>query len=81
VIFVVADETDVDGTNPTDDDYASVAGCRDSPVLPVWDPEISATWPGGVYGRGSAPMIMISRTGPRWSPRWLMRVLRHTSTA
>jgi phosphatidylinositol-3-phosphatase len=64
-IFVVADETDFDGTNPADNDYASVAGCCDSPILPAGDPEISATWPGGVYGGGSAPMIVISRLGPR----------------
>ena len=64
-IFVVADETDFDGTNPTDNDYASVAGCCDSPVLPAGDPQISASWPGGVYGGGSAPMIVVSRLGPR----------------
>ena len=60
-IFVVADETDFDGTNPADNDYASVAGCCDSPVLPAGDPQISASWPGGVYGGGSAPMIVVSR--------------------
>ncbi len=65
VIFIVADETDFDGSNPTDDDYASVAGCCDSPVLPPGDPEISGSWPGGVYGGGSAPMIVVSRLGPR----------------
>jgi phosphatidylinositol-3-phosphatase len=65
VIFVVADETDFDGSNPTDNDYASVAGCCDSPVVPAGDPQISATWPGGVYGGGSAPMIVVSRLGPR----------------
>jgi hypothetical protein len=64
-IFVLADETDFDGSNPTDNDYASVAGCCDSPVLPAGDPEISSSWPGGVYGGGSAPMIVISRLGPR----------------
>ena len=65
VIFVVADETDYDGSNPADNDYASVAGCCDSPVLPAGDPQISASWPGGVYGGGSAPMIVVSRLGPR----------------
>ena len=64
-IFIVADETDFDGTNPTDNDYASVEGCCDSPVLPAGDPQISASWPGGVYGGGSAPMIVVSRLGPR----------------
>ena len=42
-IFVVADETDYDGSNPTEGDYASVAGCCDSPVLPPGDPQISAS--------------------------------------
>ena len=64
-IFVVADETDFDGTNPADNDYASVAGCCDSPVLPAGDPQMSASWPGGVYAGGSAPMIVVSRLGPR----------------
>ncbi len=65
VIFVLADETDFDGSNAADNDYASVAGCCDSPVLPAGDPQISASWPGGVYGGGSAPMIVVSRHGPR----------------
>jgi hypothetical protein len=65
VIFLTADETDFDGTDPTDNFYASTAGCCDSPYLPAGDPEISAKWPGGLYGGGSAPMIVISRTGPR----------------
>ena len=29
------------------------------------DPDISASWPGGIYGGGPAPMIVISRQGPR----------------
>ena len=37
-IFVIADETDFDGTNPTDNDYASTEGCCDSPNLPAGDP-------------------------------------------
>ncbi|MGH3257490.1 MAG: alkaline phosphatase family protein [Streptosporangiaceae bacterium] len=65
VIFIVADETDFDGTMPNDDDYASVAGCCDSPYEPAGDPEISTSWPGGIYGGGSAPMIVVSRLGPR----------------
>ncbi len=65
VIFLTADETDYDGSDPADNFYASTAGCCDSPYLPAGDPEISAKWPGGLYGGGSAPMIVISRTGPR----------------
>ena len=65
VIFLTADETDFDGNNPADNDYLSVAGCCDSPVLPAGDPAVSATWPGGVYGGGLVPMIVISANGPR----------------
>jgi hypothetical protein len=65
VIFVTADETDYDADNPQYNDYLSVAGCCDSPVLPAGDPAVSATWPGGVYGGGLVPMIVISGHGPR----------------
>jgi len=65
VIFLTADEADYDGTQPSDNYYLSVAGCCDSPYEPAGDPEISASWPGGIYGGGSAPMIVISRLGPR----------------
>lgn len=64
VIFVTADETDYDGTNPSDNFYLSTAGCCDSPVLPAGDPAVSSTWPGGVYGGGLVPMIVISGHGP-----------------
>jgi phosphatidylinositol-3-phosphatase len=65
VIFITADESDYDGSRPGDDYYLSTAGCCDSPYLPAGDPEISPKWPGGLYGGGSAPMIVVSRTGPR----------------
>ncbi len=65
VIFVTADETDYDGTNPDDNFYLSTAGCCDSPVLPAGDPAVSKTWPGGVYGGGLVPMIVISGHGPQ----------------
>jgi hypothetical protein len=65
VIFVTADETDYDGTNPSDNFYLSTAGCCDSPVLPAGDPAVSSTWPGGVYGGGLVPMIVITRNGSR----------------
>jgi hypothetical protein len=65
VIFITADESDYDGSNPSDNYYLSTAGCCDSPYIPAGDPEISSSWPGGVYGGGSAPMVVISRLGPR----------------
>jgi hypothetical protein len=65
VIFVTADETDYDGSNPSDNFYLSTAGCCDSPTLPAGDPAVSATWPGGVYGGGLVPMIVVTANGPR----------------
>jgi len=64
VIFVTADENDYDAANPSIGSYASAAGCCDSPFLPAGDPEISPNWPGGIYGGGLVPMIVINRNGP-----------------
>jgi hypothetical protein len=63
-IFVVADESDYDGDQATGG-WADVSGCCDSPVLPAGDPSVSANWPGGVYGGGLSPAIVIARNGPR----------------
>ena len=65
VIFVTADENDYDASNPDIGSYLSSAGCCDSPVLPAGDPEVSTAWPGGVYGGGLVPMVVISRNGPK----------------
>lgn len=65
VIFVTADETDYDASNPQYNDYLSVAGCCDSPVLPAGDPAVNGNWPGGTYGGGLVPMIVITGHGPR----------------
>lgn len=65
VIFIAADESDYDGADASDHFYVSTAGCCDSPYAPAGDPQVSASWPGGIYGGGSAPMIVISRLGPR----------------
>ncbi|MEO7126300.1 MAG: alkaline phosphatase family protein [Nakamurella sp.] len=63
-IFITSDESDYDANNPAIGDYYSAAGCCDSPVLPPADPEVSVDFPGGVYGGGLVPMVVISRTGP-----------------
>jgi hypothetical protein len=63
-IFVVADEGDYNG-DPTTGGWADASGCCDSPVLPAGDPAVSPAWPGGVYGGGLSPAIVISRNGPR----------------
>jgi hypothetical protein len=63
-IFIVADEGDFAGV-AVNGGWASPAGCCDSPVLPAGDPEINAAWPGGVYGGGLVPAIVIDPSGPR----------------
>jgi phosphatidylinositol-3-phosphatase len=70
VIFVVADEADFDGTQPGNDDWADTSGCCDSPILPAGDfPDNPGKpgffWPGGVFGGGRTPAIVITTHGPR----------------
>jgi phosphatidylinositol-3-phosphatase len=62
-IFIVADEGDFTD-NPVNGGWDSPAGCCDSPVLPAGDPDISASWPGGLYGGGLVPAIVIDPSGP-----------------
>ena len=47
-----------------DGGWDSPAGCCDSPVLPAGDPDISASWPGGLYGGGLVPAVVIAPSGP-----------------
>jgi hypothetical protein len=64
VIFVVSDEGDYSGDSTTGG-WASTAGCCDSPILPQGDPDISANWPGGLYGGGLAPAVVVVSHGGR----------------
>jgi hypothetical protein len=59
-IFVTADENDFDASNPTVGDWENADGCCDSPVIPAGDPRISPSWPGGVYGGGLVPAILVT---------------------
>ena len=59
-IFVTADENDFDATNPTVGDWEDASGCCDSPYVAAGDPRISPDWPGGVYGGGLVPAILIT---------------------
>ncbi len=61
-IFIVSDEGDYTG-NPTTGGWDSPAGCCDSPVLPAGDPDISSAWPGGVYGGGLVPAVVVVNRG------------------
>ena len=63
-IFIVADEGDFTG-NAANGGWDSPAGCCDSPVLPAGDPDISPSWPGGVFGGALVPAIVIDPSGPR----------------
>jgi hypothetical protein len=63
-IFVVADESDFNNDETTGG-WADVSGCCDSPVLPAGDASVSPNWPGGTYGGGLSPGIVIARNGPR----------------
>ena len=59
-IFVTADENDFDGNNPSVGSWEDASGCCDSPVVAAGDTRISPNWPGGVYGGGHVPAILIT---------------------
>lgn len=63
-IFVVADESDYNG-DTDNGGWADPSGCCDSPIVAAGSPSISPTWPGGVYGGGLSPEIVVTRNGPR----------------
>lgn len=63
-IFVIADESDYNG-NTQNGGWADPSGCCDSPFIPAGDARVSPTWPGGVYGGGLSPAIVITTNGPR----------------
>jgi hypothetical protein len=62
-IFVTADENDFDGSNPSVGNWEDASGCCDSPYVPAGDPRISPLWPGGIYGGGHVPAVMIASRG------------------
>ncbi|MDQ6686244.1 MAG: hypothetical protein M3Z50_01295, partial [Actinomycetota bacterium] len=45
--------------------WETAAGCCDSPYVGAADPRVSASWPGGTYGGGLVPAIVVSASGPR----------------
>lgn len=69
-IFIVADESDFDGSQPGNDQWADTSGCCDSPYLPAGPfPDNPGkpgfVWAGGVFGGGRTPAIVITTNGPR----------------
>ena len=63
-IVIVTDENDYTGNEETGG-WESAAGCCDSPYVPAGDPRVSADWPGGTYGGGLIPAIVVTGAGPR----------------
>ncbi len=63
-IIVVTDENDYTGNEETGG-WEDAAGCCDSPYVGAGDPRVSADWPGGTYGGGLIPAIVVTGAGPR----------------
>lgn len=63
-IFVVTDENDFTGNEETGG-WESADGCCDSPYVPKGDRRVSADWPGGTYGGGLIPAVVVTTHGPR----------------
>ena len=63
-IVIVTDENDFTGNTETGG-WESAQGCCDSPYVAKGDPRVSATWPGGTYGGGLIPAIVVTADGPR----------------
>ncbi|HET8598825.1 MAG TPA: alkaline phosphatase family protein [Segeticoccus sp.] len=57
-IVIVTDENDYTGNEETGG-WESAAGCCDSPYVQAADPRISPDWPGGTYGGGLIPAIIV----------------------
>jgi phospholipase C len=64
-IVIVTDENDFEFANAETGHWESAAGCCDSPYVGKGDPRVSDTWPGGTYGGGLIPAIIVSPQGPR----------------
>jgi phosphatidylinositol-3-phosphatase len=63
-IVIVTDENDYTGNSATGG-WETADGCCDSPYVEAADPRVSASWPGGTYGGGLIPAIVVTASGPR----------------
>ncbi|MGN6130223.1 MAG: alkaline phosphatase family protein [Nocardioidaceae bacterium] len=65
-IVIVTDENDYTG-NPETGGWEDAHGCCGSPYLPAGDKRVNkdGLWPGGTYGGGLIPAIIVSPQGPR----------------
>lgn len=62
-IVIVTDENDYTGDEETGG-WESADGCCDSPFVGKGDPRVSKDWPGGTYGGGLIPAIVVTGAGP-----------------
>jgi phosphatidylinositol-3-phosphatase len=63
-IVIVTDENDYTGNAETGG-WENADGCCDSPYVAKGDTRVSASWPGGTYGGGLIPAIVVTASGPR----------------
>ncbi len=63
-IVIVTDENDYTGNTETGG-WENADGCCDSPYVAAHDPRVSSAWPGGTYGGGLIPAIVVTAHGPR----------------
>jgi Phospholipase C len=63
-IVIVTDENDYTGEAVTGG-WENAGGCCDSPYVAKGDPRVSTDWPGGTYGGGLIPAIVVTASGPR----------------
>ncbi|MGI8434059.1 MAG: alkaline phosphatase family protein [Nocardioidaceae bacterium] len=63
-IVIVTDENDYTGNEETGG-WETAEGCCDSPFVSAHDPRVSPNWPGGTYGGGLIPAIVVTADGPR----------------
>jgi hypothetical protein len=63
-IVIVTDENDFTGNTETGG-WETAEGCCDSPYVSAGDPRVSTSWPGGTYGGGLIPAIIVSPDAAR----------------
>ena len=65
-IVIVTDENDYTGNAETGG-WENADGCCDSPYVAKGDARVSASWPGGTYGGGLIPAIVVTGSGAHHS--------------
>ncbi len=64
-IVIVTDENDYQADQEANGHWESADGCCSSPYVAAGDPRVSPNWPGGTYGGGLIPAIIVSPQGKR----------------